>query len=271
MGGFRTVHYEIKSQKIPRGEHLTLALLCDLHGHDYGEGVLAEAIRREGTDLVLCGGDMILRVDPASYGVALSVLGDLAGDLPVYQCLGNHEQMLEEGRIKGKKGRQMLKGYAPYARALAEAGVITLRNQSRDIVVKGIPLRITGLSLPLEHYRKPFPPAFRLYDMESLVGKGPGEEEPLRLLLAHNPYFGQVYLDWGAFVTLSGHYHGGVWRLGRNLILASPYFHPFPRFGVGDFHREGRHLFVSPGLGEHSVPFRIHNPRELMILTVRGE
>ena len=97
-----------------------------------------------------------------------------------------------------------------------------------------------------------------------------GEKE-LQILLAHNPYFSKVYFQWGADLTVSGHYHGGIVRLTEHVILASPYFHPFPRYGAGDYHREGRHLYVSAGMGEHSIPFRIHNPRELLIVRMTGE
>ena len=267
---FQTVRYEIESEKLPRGEKITVAFLSDLHGYDHGQAALCSAVREEGADLVLCGGDMILRVDPFSFATALGVLKNLAGDFPVYLGLGNHEASLEEGRAKGKNAKEMLEGYPSYAKALSEAGVVTLRNESVSLSVKGIKLCVTGLNMPLENYKKPFPPSFSLAQMEDLVGKGPKGEGPLHFLLAHNPYFARTYFSWGADVTLSGHYHGGIWRLGERCIIASPYFHPFPRYGVGDFHEGNSHLFVSPGLGEHSIPLRICNPRELFMVCVKG-
>ncbi len=271
MKEFRTVHYRAKSVKLPRGTRLSFAILCDLHGHDYGRGVLAEAIKREQVDMVLCGGDMMTRIDPDSFAPALEVLTSLAESLPVYLGLGNHEAMLEQGRLKGRKGHLMAKMYPVYEKAVREAGVVILRNETIRTQVQGIEMDISGLSLPLGCYRKPFPIRFRGEDMEALLGKGPAKEDPFHILLAHNPYYGKRYLDWGADLTVSGHYHGGILRLGQRMVLASPYFHPFPRYAVGDFHQEGRHLYVSPGLGEHTLSFRIHNPRELFILTMTGE
>ena len=270
MRSFQTVRYEIESDKIARGDVVTLAFLSDLHGHDHGEEDLCTAIREEKPDLVLCGGDMILRVDPSSFAISLGIVKNLCRDFSLYLGLGNHEATLEEGRAKGKHAKEMLEGYPGYAKELEEAGVVTLRNETAEVMVRGTALRITGLDMPLEHYKKPFPPSFSLSQMEDLVGEGPKGEEPLHILLAHNPYFARTYFSWGADVTLSGHYHGGVWRLGERSIIASPYFHPFPRYGVGDFHEGGHHLFVSPGLGEHSIPLRICNPRELFIICVRG-
>ena len=34
----------------------------------------------------------------------------------------------------------------------------------------------------------------------------------------------------------------------------------------GDFHRGSQHMLVSAGAGEHTIPVRIHNPREVLIV-----
>ena len=43
--------------------------------------------------------------------------------------------------------------------------------------------------------------------------------------------------------------------------------------GVSGHFRKGRkHMIVSAGLGEHTIPVRLHNPRELVIAElVHGE
>ena len=66
-------------------------------------------------------------------------------------------------------------------------------------------------------------------------------------------------------MTLCGHYHGGVWRFGKHRGLISPDFRLFPR-AHGLFRKDGRNVIISAGLGEHTIPVRIHNPRELVIL-----
>ena len=37
-----------------------------------------------------------------------------------------------------------------------------------------------------------------------------------------------------------------------------------------DFEKEGKYILVSAGLGEHTIPVRIHNPRELLIIELEG-
>ena len=73
-----------------------------------------------------------------------------------------------------------------------------------------------------------------------------------------------------ADLTVSGHYHGGVVRspfTGRALL--SPYGYPFPKFGVGIKElSEDRYIIASAGLGDHSIPLRIFDPRELVVIRV---
>jgi hypothetical protein len=125
-----------------------------------------------------------------------------------------------------------------------------------------------GLELPVEYYQKPRSPKLKTDTMEQLIGKAP--EEAFGVLLAHNPKYGSTYLDWGADLTLCGHYHGGVLRFGEHHGLTCPQYLLFPPYCCGDFHREDRHLIVSAGIGEHTIPVRIHNPRELLLITILG-
>ena len=74
---------------------------------------------------------------------------------------------------------------------------------------------------------------------------------------------------WGADLILSGHYHGGVLRFSRHVGAISSQFIPFPKYCCGDFYKNGKCMIVSAGLGEHTVPLRIHNPRELIFIEMK--
>ena len=89
---------------------------------------------------------------------------------------------------------------------------------------------------------------------------------PCRILLAHNPVFAPFYMEWGADLTVCGHFHGGVMRLRGKQPLLSPYGFLLPEYGYGHFEKDGKHVIVSSGLGEHAIPFRIHNPMELVTI-----
>ena len=103
--------------------------------------------------------------------------------------------------------------------------------------------------------------------MEELIGKP--EDNGMQILLAHNPKYGKTYFEWGADLILSGHYHGGVVRLSEHYGLSSPQYLFLPPFCCGDFHKGDQHMIVSAGLGEHTIPLRIHNPRELLLIDIK--
>lgn len=159
------------------------------------------------------------------------------------------------------------KQYRIYEKTLKKAGVHILRNEHEHAILKGNSICFWGLELPIEYYHKPRSPKLKKEVMEKLIGK-PGRNG-MQVLLAHNPKYGKTYYEWGADMILSGHYHGGVVRFSEHYGLSSPQYLVLPPFCCGDFHKGNQHMFVSAGLGEHTLPLRIHNPRELLVIDVK--
>ena len=59
-------------------------------------------------------------------------------------------------------------------------------------------------------------------------------------------------------------------RLGKRAVV-SPDFTLFPKYGYGMYRRGDSSLIVSAGMGEHTIPIRICNPRELVVVELWGE
>ena len=260
MKTFQIKKYEIPSEKIPEGTQIRLALLADQHGVCFGQEnePLLQAIREEQPDAVLLAGDMICRRDMVSMEETERYLCRLAGEYPVFYGMGNHESFEAANREEW---------YIEYERRLREAGVSCLHNKMRTIQVKGVELHIYGLELPLTCYRKPFPSHPTLGSITRRIGDP--RLEGLNILIAHDPMFAPVYFLWGADLTVCGHYHGGAVRLGEHRGLISPQLQLFPPYCCGDFRQGDQWMIVSPGLGEHSFSPRIHDPRELIFLTLK--
>ena len=140
-----------------------------------------------------------------------------------------------------------------------------LENSSSSLKIKGEKIQISGLALPEEYYKKRKKVELSIKTMNRLVGKA--SKEKFHILLAHTPKYGDTYLEWGGDLALSGHYHGGMMRLPFLGGVISPDFRLFPKYCRGDFEKEKHHLIVSAGLGEHTLPIRIFNPRELVLIT----
>ena len=94
------------------------------------------------------------------------------------------------------------------------------------------------------------------------------DPEAFHILLAHNPVYFDTYAAWGADLTLSGHYHGGVVGLGAHRGLVTPDFRLFSKNCRGLFLTGGTCQIISAGTGEHTIPVRIWNRRELIITDI---
>ena len=257
MENFRTVTYEVHNPKIKKR---AFAVLADLHGSIFGEenSALLKKIQENAPDAILLAGDMVVRMDPFTLETARKLLCTLAKNFPSLRH-GNHETKMKA------KGHLYRNEYLKYQAELKQKG-ICFWQMRRTVVLAGNSF-VNGLELPLEYYHKPFSPKLTSEKMEELMGKP--DPEAINILLAHNPKYGRTYFRWGADLILSGHYHGGVLRFSRHVGAISSQFIPFPKYCCGDFYKNGKCMIVSAGLGEHTVPLRIHNPRELIFIEMK--
>lgn len=264
MKTFRIKKYEIVSAKIKKGE-IKLAFLSDLHGLEFGEdnSELLHAVRGFSPDAVLCTGDMLVRSEPETLGTAKALLKKLAEEFPVYLSLGNHEYKL----LVSEDYKSMRETYKAYEQELEAGGIHILHNQYMEATIKENRIGVYGLELPLCYYDKFFSQKLTEEEITGFLGERKNE---FSILLAHNPRYGKSYFSWGADLILSGHYHGGVVRFGENIGLVSSHLRIFPPFCCGKFTRGEQHMLVSAGLGEHTIPVRFHNPRELICITVKS-
>ncbi len=259
--------YKIESEKISQASgEIRFCFLSDLHGMVFGEKNerLLRAIASFAPDGILVGGDMVIGKNNAidSMEPARSLLEKLRKKFPVWYALGNHEyRMMRDTERYGNL-------YLEYEKSLTSMGVMMLHNGQDEFTVRGSGFHIFGLELEEDYYRKPFSEPLTLEHMTALLGSSGGSRERYQILLAHNPKYGDEYFRWGADLTLSGHYHGGLMRITRRKGLISPQLHPFPKYCCGDFSRKNQKMIVSAGLGEHTLPLRIHNPRVLILITL---
>lgn len=261
MKSFKISTYNIPSYKITDGQKVRFAVLSDLHGIVFGNNhqSLYKAITDSHPDAILVCGDLTVSRDTKTLETAAGFILRLCNEIPVFYALGNHEyKMLLNPETEAF--------YSNYERLLTSAGVCFLHNENISVQLKGTDFILHGLELPIEYYHKPNSPSLSLTTMEKMLGTP--SQPGIHILLAHNPKYGNTYFSWGADLILSGHYHGGILRLSENHGLTCPQYLLLPPFCCGEFKRGKQHMIVSAGLGEHTIPIRIHNPRELIIINM---
>ena len=100
--------------------------------------------------------------------------------------------------------------------------------------------------------------------LESVLGEKSGDQ--YQILLAHNPDYFRDYAQWKPDLVLSGHVHGGVIKLPFLGGVVAPSLRPFPHYDGGLFEEYGCKMILSRGLGMHTIPVRLFNPGELILV-----
>jgi predicted MPP superfamily phosphohydrolase len=229
---------------------LRIALVSDLHAggpHVKPERVarVVERVNEERPDVVLLLGDY---VDPeVALGTEVSpepvarALGGLRAPLGTVAVLGNHDWGFGGDRV---------------AAALAAVGIRVLENDAVAIDAPGGRAWIAGVA----------DARMRRADPEEAIAGVP-DGEPV-ILLTHDPdVFPRV--PERVALTVAGHLHGGqvgIPRLRRRLM---PSTHGEDYAG-GHVEEDGRHLYVTRGVGEAGLPLRFLAPPEVVLVTLRS-
>lgn len=257
-----TDEFTFSSVRLPEGfDGVRIVQLSELHGATFGSenARLLSAVRDARPDYIFLTGDLVDRstASPAAYASALGA--SLAAIAPTYYVTGNHEWGLGTGAVEELKS------------ALRESGVTVLSNEFAALERAGDTILLAGLDDP-NGYADQKTPAALAREVYA------AEDGPFWLLLAHrNNAFNGGYCRLGADLTLSGHAHGGIWRLPFTDGLIDTTMTLFPSFTSGfytctDEDCEGACVFVSRGLGNspHFVP-RIFNRPQVAVITLERE
>ena len=127
-------YYEVEKKMGSQDEGgWKIVFLSDLHNKEYGSGNqrLLGAIRREAPDLILVGGDMLIRSTGEKSEHAAAFLERLPAIAPVYCANGNHEQKMKE--CEETYGE----AYRKYRKRLADSGIHMLENEADTIWIRG--------------------------------------------------------------------------------------------------------------------------------------
>lgn len=262
---------------------LTICFFSDLHNccSPAEAAVIRSILQKNHPDLILFGGDAIIGRPGSPVEPAAAFLTGLAEDWSamhqahdpsgcIYMGMGNHEYRT---RIYPDVYGDM---YPRFLHALQKSGhIVLLQNEKADFRIHNLPISIYGFSMDRRYYGRfhhEILPCQEITASFQRNGQAPclnPASDRLNILLAHDPTALDAYLEWGADLTLCGHYHGGIVRFGRHSGLISPNLCAFTGKAYGLFQRNGKSVIVSSGCGEHTIPIRINNPREIVTIHIQ--
>ena len=227
---------------------LRVAFLADFHtGCHAGDLERLKSIITETAtyrpDLVLYGGDFMNmmafgggRVSP--HAIA-AILATLEAPLGRFAVLGNHDYDYGGDEV---------------AAALEASGIAVLEDERRELDFDGGALGLVGIPDARVHR------ATAVDVLEGLAECGP------TLVMAHDPYWFK-YLPPGPHLMLAGHTHGGQICLPGIGPLINMSKAPL-RWSHGLIVEQGRHLYVTSGLGVSGLPLRFGAVAEYVVVDV---
>ncbi len=248
--------YTVETEK--EGLDLRAAVVSDLHGRPYRKVI--DALKAIAPDLILLPGDIFEIAVPHMTDRnrnALSFFREAVKLAPCYYCYGNHE-LYHSYERKGRPHRSDPRLLAERERALSKCGVNLLNDRaiapSERIAIAGM---VCGREMDA-NLNSPRPNTEVITELTALAG--------FRILLCHYPHYYEKYLkDTGIDLILSGHAHGGQWRLfGRGLYAPHQGILPKHTSGIED----GRHI-ISRGAVNNAKPIpRLFNPCEVLEIRI---
>lgn len=274
--------FEVGSSRIPEAfEGFRIVQLTDIHSL-LGEEMVEQLVKKTAAlqpDLIVITGDL---VDSKIYSTQnnerlsgkrqegagqemLALVEKLLSIAPVWFVYGNHEMILLDDPQNN-----------PFKQELEEMGVEILNNRAASLERDGERIQILGVQDPATLYKDAvFANAGhnteeKMHTLLQAVTQGIKEED-FTVLLSHRPETFSVYQQYPVDLVLTGHAHGGQFRIPFWGGLYAPGQGYFPKYTGGMYEENGCKMIVGRGIGNSVIPFRIFNEPEIVSVTLHRD
>lgn len=246
----------VKSAILPKEfDGFKVAQVSDLHNDEFGEKNedLIALLESTKPDMIAITGDLL---DSRRTNVekALCFVEQAVKIAPCYYVTGNHESRVKE--------------YEELEEGMRAAGVIILRDETVALEHNGAQITVAGMDEPcftLDEDTFDIIPR----SIHRTVEKLTEEKEGFLLLLSHRPELFDVYCQYEVDVALTGHVHGGQFRIPGLGGVIAPNQGFFPKYDAGLYESGSTSMVLSRGLGQSAFPFRVNNPPELVVVELK--
>ena len=249
--------YAVTSSRLPKSfDGYRIAHVSDLHNAEMGEDneKLLAMLREADPDMIAITGDLIDSRN-TDVEIALQFAREAVKIAPCYYVSGNHEARVNE--------------YEELKTGLISAGVIILEDTQTEISIEGQTITLIGINDPSFQTDYLFGDAETV--MSSKVSELHTDGDGFTILLSHRPELFDTYTDHDIDLVLSGHAHGGQFRLPFIGGVVAPNQGLFPEYDAGIYTDGNTNMLVSRGVGNSILPFRINNRPEVILIELRAE
>ena len=248
--------YTISSRGLPDAfDGYRIAQVSDLHNAEFGDENqrLLDMLREAEPDMIAITGDLI-DSRKTNIAVALAFAEEAVRIAPCYYVSGNHEARVPE--------------YRELKAGLEAAGVTVLDDARVEIEISGKSITIIGVNDPS------FLADYLTSDaavMDRKLSELSSEDASFTILLSHRPELFDTYAAHDMDLVLTGHAHGGQFRLPLIGGLIAPNQGLFPKYDDGLYSEGNTNMIVSRGLGNSIIPFRFNNRPEVVLIELKSQ
>ena len=249
--------YTISSDILPEAfDGYRIAHISDLHNAEMGKDneKLLDMLRETEPDIIAITGDIIDSRN-TNIDIALQFAKAAMEIAPCYYVTGNHEARISK--------------YDELKAGMEAAGVVVLEDEKTKISLEGGEITLIGVNDPSYQTDYLFGDAEAV--MQSKLQEISDAENEFTILLSHRPELFEVYADNKMDLVLSGHAHGGQFRLPFVGGLVAPNQGLFPKYDAGLYTEENTNMIVSIGIGNSILPFRFNNRPEVILIELESE
>ncbi len=242
-----TTYYTYKAEHLDAEfDGYRIVQISDLHNAKFGKDnqKLVDRIRECEPDMIVLTGDLV-DSNHTNVDRAVQFVDEIVKICPVYYVTGNHEYWLDTSE------------YEKLMDGLASVGVIILDDQVVEISRGDAKFRLVGLD----------DKSLADGTLEALLS----DEKELTVVLAHEPQYFARYAGTGVDLVLSGHAHGGQFRLPFVGGIVAPDQGFLPEYTAGEYYMNGTEMIVSRGLGNSVIPVRLFNYPEIVCVELVGK
>lgn len=238
----------ISSSHIPSAFNgFRIAQVSDLHNAVFGKdnAELLQALSECEPNIIVITGDLV-DAEHTDIDIALDFAKGATQIASKYYVTGNHEASLPQ--------------YDELKTGLESMGVVVLEDKAMQLEYNGDDITLKG-----DMFGEV--PAMVDTKLRGLIG----DKDNYTILLSHRPELFEAYVNCGADLVLSGHAHGGQFRLPFIGGLVAPNQGLFPKYDAGLYTKGDTNMIVCRGLGNSIIPIRFNNRPEIVLLELIAE
>ena len=243
--------YTIQSESIPKSfDGYRIVQISDFHNAQIGKDneKLISLIEKAEPDIIAITGDIVdwRRTDIELTKEFVLQIMKIA---PCYYVSGNNESYItEKYDVKN---------------ILADMGVTVLEDETQHLEIEGEKILLAGVDDPAfsDNYSSADSVPIMQTKLEELMS-----DDIYTVLLSHRPELFGVYCEYEADLVLSGHAHGGQFRIPFIGGLYAPDQGFFPEYDAGLYTDGKTNMIVSRGIGNSKIPIRFNNRPEVIVI-----